>query len=497
MCPLGVIDIGSNSVRLVVYAREPGAITPLFNEKILCGLGRSVGSQGHLGEEAMSRALKALARFRSISDRLGVKELRAVATAAVREASDGATFVEKAQKQCGVHIDVLTGGREAELAAKGIMMGFIEPDGVAGDLGGGSLELIDLEKNKSAHAITLPIGGLRLIDATKGSIERAKGLIEKELDRVDWLHLGKGRTFFGVGGTWRALAKLHMAATNYPLFITQGYAMPPSEAKAFARTVCKSKRLSDFSGIEEISKARRDVVPYGALVLERVLARIKPKKIVFSVFGLREGLLYEMMSAQDGDPKIDPLLAFCEHFAEQNSRSAEHAHELCRWTDQIFEPPAFDETPSERRLRYAACLLSDIGWRRHPDYREDQVPGMVAYSGMSGIDHPGRMFLALMVYYRHAGVGAHGLADMWGGLRTSVGRKSDDRARIIAAAVRCAHTFSAGMPGVIDDIGLKLNDKTIVLSIPSKHAALDGERTRRRFSSLASLLAREPVVRIV
>jgi len=202
------------------------------------------------------------------------------------------------------------------------------------------------------------------------------------------------------------------------------------------------------------------------------------------------------MSAQDGELKYDPLLAFCEHYAAQNYRSAEHAHELCRWTDQIFAPPSFDENPSERRLRHAACLLSDIGWRRHPDYQEDQVPGMVAYSGMSGIDHPGRMFLALMVYYRHAGVGSHGRSDTWGGLRTSVGRKIDDRARIIAAAVRCAHTFSAGMPGVIDDIGLEVNAKTIVLSIPSKHAVLDGERMRRRFATLASLLAREPVVRI-
>ncbi len=483
-------------MRLVVYAQEPGAVTPLFNEKVLCGLGRSVGSVGHLGEEAVSRALKALTRFKAISDHLGVKDLRAVATAAVREAEDGATFVKQAQEIGGVHIDVLTGEREAELAAKGIKMGFINPDGIAGDLGGGSLELINLENNQLADAQTLPVGGLRLIDATEGSLERAKEIIDKELESVHWISKGKGRVFYAVGGTWRALAKLHMATTNYPLFITQGYSVSPEEVRAFSRTVFKSKRLSEFSGINKISKARRDVVPYGALVLERLLARMKPKKIVFSVFGLREGLLYEMLPEQRNS-KMDPLLAFCDHYAFLNSRSVVHAHELCRWTDQIFSHPELKENAEQKRLRHAACLLSDIGWRYHPDYREDQVPGIVAYSGMSGIDHPGRMFLALSVYYRHSGVGTKNQSETWGNLRNSVGRDTDNRARIVAAAVRCANMFSAGMPGIIDDIPLKIDDGSIILSIPKKFAALDGERLRRRFSSLATLLALKPNVIIV
>ena len=137
--PIGVIDIGSNSVRLVVYEGAVRSPTPLFNEKVLCGLGRSVATTGRLGAESIERALTALARFRAIARVLGVKNLRAIATAAVREAGDGREFIARGERAAGVAIQTLSGEREAELAAAGIEMGFRNPLGVAGDLGGGSL----------------------------------------------------------------------------------------------------------------------------------------------------------------------------------------------------------------------------------------------------------------------------------------------------------------------------------------------------------------------
>ena len=164
MEPIGVIDIGSNSVRLVVYEGAVRAPTPLFNEKVLCGLGRSVATTGSLGSEAVERALAALARFNVIARILSVKNLRAIATAAVRDAQNGREFIERGEKACWRAIEILSGEKEARLAAQGIMMGFVDADGIAGDLGGGSLELIDIVQDRLKEAATAPLGGLRLID---------------------------------------------------------------------------------------------------------------------------------------------------------------------------------------------------------------------------------------------------------------------------------------------------------------------------------------------
>lgn len=492
--PIAVIDIGSNSVRLVVYEGAVRAPTPLFNEKVLCGLGRAIATTGRLGEEAVERTLAALVRFRSITRILGVKNVRAIATAAVRDAADGKDFITRAEKACGCKIEVLSGEKEAKLVAQGIMMGFIDANGIAGDLGGGSLELIELSREKLQEAVTLPVGGLWLIDASGGKIEKAQPFVDEAMAKVPWLGDGKGRPFYAVGGSWRALAHLHMEQTGYPLRVTHGYTIPTAEAIAFCEFVRKAKKLSGLMGIEELARARREVLPYGALVLERLLKIVEPSEIVFSVFGIREGLLFSLLPAHER--RKDPLLSFCAEYAGLRSRSVEHAWELCKWTDAIFEPPGPKETAEERRLRHAACLISDIGWRSHPDYRGEQSLNLLAHSALAGIDHPGRIFLALSIYYRHAGAGQSRGEDLSERLKAIVSKKVHKRARIVGAAVRVAHMLSIGVAGVIDETPLSYDGNKLVLTVPKAYAGMDGERLRRRFAALAELLEREPEIRI-
>jgi exopolyphosphatase / guanosine-5'-triphosphate,3'-diphosphate pyrophosphatase len=492
--PIGVIDIGSNSVRLVIYEGAVRAPTPLFNEKVLCGLGRSIATTGRLGEEAIKRTLEALVRFRSIARILEVKNLRAFATAAVRDAANGSEFISQAEKACGTRVEVLSGEKEARLVAQGIMMGFMDADGIAGDLGGGSLELIDLSKDKLKQAVTLPVGGLRLIDATGAKIDKAQPLVDEAMAGVPWLRDGNGRPFYAVGGSWRALAYLHMEHTGYPLHVTHGYTIPTAEAIAFCDFLRKTKKLSALSGIEEITRARREVLPYGALVLERLLKSVEPREVVFSVFGIREGLLFSLLPAHER--RKDPLLTFCAEYASLRSRSVEHAWELCKWTDAIFTPPGPEETPEERRLRHAACLLSDTGWRSHPDYRGEQSLNLLAHAALAGIDHPGRVFLALAVYYRHAGSGQSRGEDLSESLKGIVSKRVQKRARIVGAAIRAAHMLSIGAPGVIDETPLSYEGNKLVLTIPKAYAGMDGERLRRRFEAVAELLEREPEIRI-
>ena len=490
--PLGVIDIGSNSVRLVVYEGAVRAPTPLFNEKVLCGLGRSVATTHKLGDEAVGRALGALTRFGAIARILGVKHLRAIATAAVRDAEDGAAFIARGEKACGVSIKILSGEREAELAAHGIRMGFADADGVAGDLGGGSLELIDVHGEDLKDAITLPLGGLRLIDTTGGRLDKALDFTDSQVARVDWLARGRGRTFYAVGGSWRALARLHMESINYPLRVMHGYALPTREAIEFCEAVRKGRKLP---GLDDISKARRETLPYGALVMERVLKRLEPSRVMFSVFGIREGLLFSFLSPHE--KAKDPLLSFCEDYARLRSRSVVHAHELCDWTDMIFAAPdGPKESPEERRLRHAACLISDIGWRAHPDYRGEQSLNVIANAALVGVDHPGRIFLALSAYYRHAGIGEQTTDELSMRLRKSIDKRSLKRARIVGAAIRAAHMISIGMPGIIDETQIFYELGKLVLVLPAVYQAMNGERLARRFEALGELLEHPTEIRV-
>lgn len=490
--PIGVIDIGSNSVRLVVYEGAVRSPTPIFNEKVLCGLGRTVASTGALPAEAVERAIHALTRFKTVAHILDLKNIRAIATAAVREASNGPAFIRRGEAAAGCHIEILSGEVEARLAAQGIMMGFVHPDGVAGDLGGGSLELIDIVGDTLREATTLPLGGLRLIDTTGNKLDAAVSTVDAALSALPWLARGRGRTFYAVGGTWRALAKLHMDSRDYPLRVMHGYQLGAREAEEFCEALRRGKK-SAFPGLETVPKARREVLPYGALVLERLIKKMQPSNVVFSVFGIREGLIYGLLPPSER--RRDPLMSFAEEYAAMRSRSIEHAYELCRWTDELFSDPALEETPEERRLRHAACLLSDVGWRAHPDYRGEQSLNTIAHAALGGVDHSGRIFLALSVYFRHE-AGELGPATLSERLKGLVSKRVVRRARIVGAAVRTAHMLSIGKAGVIDETPLSYEEGKLILTIPKVYAGLDGERLRRRFGALAELVNRQPVVRV-
>ncbi|MDX2288343.1 MAG: Ppx/GppA phosphatase family protein [Hyphomicrobiaceae bacterium] len=485
--PIAVVDIGSNSVRLVVYEGAVRSPTPLFNEKVLCGLGRAVATTGLLAEDAMARALSALGRFRALLALFGISKPLVIATAAVRDAQNGPAFVAACEEACGCPVRVLSGEEEARASALGIVMGVSDADGFVGDLGGGSLELIDIQGSTLKEATTLPLGGLRLIDVTGGKLDKAASLIDREISRVPFIEACRARTFYAVGGTWRSIARMHMAHVNYPLHVMHGYSLPVAEAITFAEHVRKAKKLQSLRGITDISRQRREVLPYGALVLERLLIRLSPRRVEFSVFGVREGLIYQLLS--EAERAKDPLLSFCEDYARLRSRSLRHAQELCAWTDGLAAIPGFEETPEDRRLRHAACLLSDIGWRAHPDYRGEQSLNVVAHAALSGIDHPGRVFLALAIYFRHVGLEEGGHDDLSARLKAAVSRAVYRRARILGCAIRAVHMLSAGMPGIVPQTRLThRDDGVLVLQVPQRHASLDGERLRRRFGTLAELL---------
>jgi len=486
--PVAIVDIGSNSVRLVAYEALSRAPTPTFNEKALCGLGRGVALTGFLPQDAVAKALASLQRFRVLCRTMGISDVRVIATAAVRDAANGKEFLDLAERAIGERIELLSGGREAELSGLGVYSGIHLPDGFVGDLGGGSLELTEVSPSGVGKGVTLPLGGLSLVDLSERSPKKAARLARETLSKVRGLDALAGRTFYAVGGTWRALARLHMHQRQYPLDVMHNYAIPTRDALEFVKLI-ERVEADALSSIEFVSSARRPLLAYGAAVLEEIIRRAEPKEIVVSALGVREGLIYDSLPPEE--QARDPLIVAARDFNRLRSRAPAHGEELFVWTGALIASSHLEETTEEARLRHAACLLSDVSWRAHPDYRGAQAYDLVANAAFVGIDHPSRGFLALAASYRHVS-GDHDL-----GLhsRALVTARQLDRARILGAAMRVAYIISAAMPGVLPRAPMVCQKGRVILTLPTDLAALNGERLQARVRQFARLIGCEPEIR--
>ncbi|MDI7861046.1 exopolyphosphatase [Rhizobiaceae bacterium n13] len=484
IAPVSVIDIGSNSVRLVVYEGLSRSPAILFNEKVLCGLGKGIASTGRMDEEGVERALAALRRFKALSDQARARNMYVLATAAAREASNGSMFVKRAQEILGQGIQVLSGEEEAQFSALGVISGYFDPDGIAGDLGGGSLELIDIRGKKFGRGITLPLGGLRLSENAGGSLTKAREIVRKSIKTATLLGKGQDRTFYAVGGTWRNIAKLHMEMRNYPLHMMQGYELPLDEVLTFLGEV-EELRDPKAPQLQGISKNRRSLLPFGAIAMQEVLGAMKPARISFSAQGVREGYLYYLLNEEERAK--DPLLAIAGELAILRARSPEHARELAVWTGRMMPFFGVEETEEESRYRQAACLLADISWRAHPDYRGLQALNIIAHSSFVGITHAGRAFLALANYYRFEGLYDDGAT---GALATIATPTLLDRAKLLGGLLRVVYLFSASMPGIVDHLTFRKSDNPdldLEFVVPHAYNVFAGERLDGRLQQLAKL----------
>ncbi len=482
--PISIIDIGSNSIRLVIYEGVARSPTILFNEKMLAGLGRGIVTTGKLDPDGVRRAMEEFGRFRALSEQARAESLHVLATAAAREAENGPDFIERAEQVLGTHIQVLSGPEEAQYSALGVISGFHGADGIAGDLGGGSLELIDIRREGTGLGITLPLGGLRLEDQTAGSLVETRRIVRRELACAEWLGGAAGRTFYCVGGTWRNLARLHMSSESYPLEVMHHYEMDVEKAAPFLQRVGRGE-VDRIKGLQRVSKNRRGLLPYGAILLEEIVQIMRPSKVVISAQGVREGYLYSLLKEEER--ARDPLLSAAEELAILRSRSVTHSRELVAWTNKTFRMFGIEETPDEARYRQAACLLADIGWRAHPEYRGTQSLNIIAHASFIGVDHPGRAYLALATMFRHDGVFQDEIAPQ---LADLAGPRHLERARILGALLRVVYLFSASMPGVIPRLAWRESDGGLVLVIPHDLAEMMGERPTGRMAQLSKVLGR-------
>ena len=471
----------------MVDERLSRSATPLFNEKELCGLARGIETSGRLDPEAIASALASVRRFKAVANQLGVKELHVLATAAPREASNGPEFVKAVEAITGVPLNMLSGAEEARLTALGVISGIHDPNGVAGDLGGGSLEVIDVRGTAIGVGETFPIGGLRLEEGSQKSIKKAEKIVAEALSRSSVLPGGEGRPFYAIGGTWRSLARLHMRQKGYPLHVMHQYSIKAGEASDFCRMVMR-RDIDGLDSIDVVSRNCRPLLAYGAVVLDQVIKVMRPSEIVLSALGVREGHLFDLLPA--AEKARDPLIVACEELAWLRSRSP-GACELPPWSEMAFAAIGLDETAEEMRLRQAACLLADIGWRAHPEYRGEQSLNLIAHAAFIGVDHPGRAYLALANFYRHEGLIDEALSPH---IRELASTRYMERARALGATLRVAHLISAGMPGVVGRTRIEARGKTLSLILPPDLAPLGGSRVERRLGQLAKLAGLEPAI---
>lgn len=476
-----VIDIGSNSVRLVVYRIDGRALWTLFNEKALAGLGRDLRSTGRLSVEGVEVAITALRRFRAVLDGWNDAEITAVATAAVREAADGQQFLSRVRDEAGFDVRLLSGEEEAFYAAQGVIAGQPCAEGVVGDLGGASLELVRMSAGGPARGVTLPLGPFALGAPRPLQPDRTRPAIERILDRVS-ADYATGQ-FHAVGGAWRNLGLLHMVMADYPLRIAHQYEMSRSDAMDVARFVSRRSR-SSLEGIEGLSKKRMDTLPYAALVLESLIDRLGVESVVISAYGLREGLLLEEMSPEVRNR--DPLIEGCEALTAGRGLAHDLGPTLEAWLSPLFGDldPVFGSR--DPVLLAAACRLADLGARLHPDHRATLVFDQVLRAPIAGMTHAERAFLASAAFARHSGSSSLPEQRTVDRLLTVERR---ERARALGSAIRLGCDLSGRSAALLARSALRKSARTLRLSAPDGWAdLLLGEQTAKRAGALASAL---------
>ncbi|MQX36206.1 exopolyphosphatase [Roseospira navarrensis] len=485
--PVGIVDIGSNSVRLVVYRGGARIPVPLFNEKAVCALGQGMGATGRLNAEGRALAMAAVGRFVALSKAMGVKGLHVLATAAVRDAADGPAFVGDLEQANDITVTVLDGADEARRAALGVQCAVPNAEGVVADLGGGSLDLCRLQDRAFADVASFPLGLLRLDEASGGGVRaEAERILDAALAEAPWLQAADGQTLYAVGGAWRALARVCMHRMNYPLRVLDNFTLSVADAATLLDEIAGAPP-KQYAQVPGLSKKRMAALPLAAITLDRLVRATRPRRVVFSVYGVREGQF--MDGLPDALKREDPLLASMTVMARQAGRFRAHGDEVAAWMAPLF--PA--EPPELMRLRLAVCIIGDIFWNEHPDYRAEQAFHRVLRLPFMGLDHRDRAGLALSVYHRYGGDPAAAMA-------VDAETLLDDpvrvrRTRVIGAALRLAHTLSGGAPGVLRRTRLaRAPGGSVTLTLPAGDPLFDGRFIQRRMEKLGRSLDLTPVV---
>ncbi len=473
---IAIIDIGSNSVRMVVYHGLKRVPLPIFNEKYMCALGKGLATSGRLNPAGVVQAETAIARFLVMAQRLQVASLDLIATAAVRDAENGSEFVARIEATHGVKVKVISGEREAELAAKGILASFHEPMGISVDLGGGSLELATIERTRIGQTASLRIGSLRVLDATDGKLGAMEKMVRDELQQIDWLNASHASCLYAVGGGFRALAKLHMKKTHYPLDIVHEYCM---SRRSISQLIDKllAMKPSDIATLPGISEKRAPTLIPTAIMLQQLLQQTGAPEVMFSVSGIREGFFYDLL-----EPKLqgeDALIASAADLAALIGRAGHYGKELFQWMSPLF---ASEPLPWQR-IRRALCILSELAWSIDPNFRANWAYHRIIQSSLKGIDHPERIMLALALFHRYQTKWKNGRDEL-----KLLDERERQYARCVGLAAGLAYQLSGGKAGNLHHAKLTWHDGQVHLALDAEASPLRTDTVEKKLLGLGEAL---------
>jgi len=481
---VGVVDVGSNSVRMVVFDGAARSPAYFYNEKIMCALGAGVSETGNLNPKGRDRALAAMIRFKHLADGMGLSELTVVATAAVRDAQDGAAFCADVLQHTGLRIWVIDGKEEARLSAQGVLLGWPGAYGLICDIGGSSMELAEISEGRVGKRVTSNLGPLKLQGLSGEHKERKAHIKETVASLMEQMGAQRDRLFL-VGGSWRAIARIDMHRRRYPLHVLHEYRMTPAHVSRTAKYIAEAD-IEELRSACGISSARMILVPLAAMILKQLVKAFKPKDIAISSYGIREGLLYEQMPQRLRDR--DPLIEASRFAENKDARMPGFGKSL-----YDFVLPLFKSAPETRkRLVKAACLLHDVSWRAHPDYRAEVCFDNATRANLGGLNHQERIFLGLALLHRYSNSRE---GTRFEELYTLVDEKTQLEAEVLGKAMRFGAML--WMEKGAERATFKWYPKKQILELRLTRDALPlfGEVAEIRLKSLASSLQAELVVK--
>lgn len=470
-----IIDIGSNSIRLVVYQGPARVPATLFNEKVMAGLGKELATTGAIAADSMAKAISALKRFHRLCNQMEVDSIESFATSAVRDASNGGELLDAANK-IGLETQVLQGEEEAELAGLGVLSAIPDARGIVGDLGGGSLEFAMIENGKIQERYSFPLGVLRVSELRKKGKDKLKRQVRKMLKKTGWDKTAQGLPFYLVGGSWRSLARLDMFDSGYPLPVIHHYEMQPERARRLVRQLARMDKIN-LKSVPGLSTSRIPTLDDAAWILSFVVRYLGSSNLIVSAYGVREGMLYNGASKQES--RRDPLLLATEESGAAQARFPANSKLLGKWISDVFS----NDPPEWQRIRQAACNLGDVAWRANPNFRSERGLVMGLHGNWVGITGPEREMLGQALFTSFGG----GSVIFPGGGKLA-GEKATQRAICWGLAMRLAQRLSGGTRNPLEQTKLRKIDNRLEIVIPGELTELYGEAVAKRHEQLANML---------
>ena len=470
----GVLDIGSNSIRLVVFRGNGVAPLPEFNEKALCGLGNEIQKTGKLSKIGRASAIENIARFAKIIEKMNLRQLHVIATAAVREAADGKQFVAELEKLFNFSVKILSGKEEAYFSALGVISTFAKSKGLVCDLGGGSLELVKIDNGRSHECASLPIGSLRFDEINEFSRSKILSLIDEQLDSVKWLQDVTPSSIYAIGGAWRSLARLHMEFANYDLKVIHGYSVKRAELESFLEQlypITISTKLPDDRQWSPVSSNRAEQMPIASLILSKIMSKVNSRRVIFSAAGLREGYLFDRIDEKE--KKLDPISAGLMHIFVPSCDETNYAKELENLICSFF--PAI--SPKFARLIRVICQIRNIGRDEHPSYRAEQSYLRLLRHPTLGVTHKERVFIATAILNRYRGATIQAFDKRFSNIITSEEYKM---ASLIGLILDFGITFSGEITGILDRVQVRVDPGKILIRYPKDIATSKGQAVTKR-----------------